>query len=294
MPATVQEEILHKKLRLYVIDADAVPEATGMGRRINTIMQTCFFALSGVLPRDEAIAAIKRAIQKTYGKRGETVVQMNFGAVDQALAHLHEVKIPSQATSQIQVRPPVPSEAPDFVQRVTARILAGEGDLLPVSALPVDGTFPTGTAQWERRNIALEIPVWDEEICIQCGKCVLVCPHAVIRAKIFKPEALSGAPAAFKTAKPRWKEYEQLRYSLQVSPEDCTGCGLCVQICPVKSKSEVKHRAINMEPQAPLRQQEAANWSFFSSLPEADRDPLHLGQVKDVQLLQPLFGVSGA
>jgi pyruvate-ferredoxin/flavodoxin oxidoreductase len=294
LPATVQEQILQKKLRLYVIDADAVAEATGMGRRINTIMQTCFFALSGVLPRDEAIAAIKRAIQKTYGKRGETVVQMNFAAVDQALAHLHEVKIPSQATSQIQVRPPVPSEAPDFVQRVTARILAGEGDLLPVSALPVDGTFPTGTAQWERRNIALEIPVWDEEICIQCGKCVLVCPHAVIRAKLFKPEALSDAPPTFKTAKPRWKEYEQLRYSLQVAPEDCTGCGLCVQICPVKSKSEAKHKAINMQAQAPLRQQEAANWSFFSSLPEADRDPLHLGQVKDVQLLQPLFEFSGA
>jgi pyruvate-ferredoxin/flavodoxin oxidoreductase len=294
MPATVQEQILEKKLRVYVIDADAVAEATGMGRRINTIMQTCFFALSGVLPRDEAIAAIKHAIQKTYGKRGEAVVQMNFAAVDQALAHLHEVEIPNQVTSQIEVRPPVPSEAPDFIQRVTARILAGEGDLLPVSALPVDGTFPTGTTQWEKRNIALEIPVWDEEICIQCGKCVLVCPHAVIRAKIFKPEALSGAPPAFKSAKPRWKEYEHLRYSLQVAPEDCTGCGLCVQICPVKSKSEVKHRAINMEPQAPLRQQEAANWSFFSSLPEADRDPLHLGQVKDVQLLQPLFEFSGA
>jgi pyruvate-ferredoxin/flavodoxin oxidoreductase len=294
LPATVQEQVLQKKLRLYVIDADAVAEATGMGRRINTIMQTCFFALSGVLPRDEAIAAIKRAIQKTYGKRGEAVVQMNFAAVDQALAHLHEVKVPNQVTSQIEVRPPVPSAAPDFVQRVTARILAGEGDLLPVSALPVDGTFPTGTTQWEKRNIALEIPVWDEEICIQCGKCVLVCPHAVIRAKIFKPEALSAAPPAFKSAKPRWKEYEHLRYSLQVAPEDCTGCGLCVQICPVKSKSEVKHRAINMEPQAPLRQQENANWSFFSSLPEADRHPLHLGQVKDVQLLQPLFEFSGA
>jgi len=294
LPARVQEEILQKKLRLFVIDADSVAEATGMGRRINTIMQTCFFALSGVLPREEAIAAIKRAIEKTYGKRGQTVVQMNFAAVDHALAHLHEVKVPEQVTSQIEIRPPVPSAAPDFVQRVTARILAGEGDLLPVSALPVDGTFPTGTTQWEKRNIALEIPVWDEEICIQCGKCVLVCPHAVIRAKIYKPEALSGAPPGFKSAKPRWKEFEHLRYSLQVAPEDCTGCSLCVQVCPAKSKSEVKHKAINMEPQAPLRTQEAANWDFFLSLPEANRDALHPALVKDVQLLQPLFEFSGA
>jgi pyruvate-ferredoxin/flavodoxin oxidoreductase len=294
LPAAVQEQILQKKLRLFVIDADAVAEATGMGRRINTIMQTCFFALSGVLPRDEAIAAIKRAIKKTYGKRGDAVVQMNFAAVDHALAHLHEVKVPNQATSRIEIRPPVPSAAPDFVQRVTARILAGEGDLLPVSALPVDGTFPTGTAQWEKRNIALEIPVWDEEICIQCGKCVLVCPHAVIRAKLYSPDALSGAPPAFKSAKPRWKEFEHLRYSLQVAPEDCTGCSLCVQVCPVKSKSEVKHKAINMHPQAPLREQESSNWNFFLSLPEADRETLHPGLVKDAQLLQPLFEFSGA
>jgi pyruvate-ferredoxin/flavodoxin oxidoreductase len=265
-----------------------------MGRRINTIMQTCFFALSGVLPREEAIRAIKRAIQKTYGKRGEAVVRMNYAAVDHALAHLHEVKIPKQVTSQVEIRPPVPSEAPDFVKRVTARILAGEGDLLPVSAFPVDGTFPTGTTQWEKRNIALEIPVWDEEICIQCGKCVLVCPHAVIRAKIYKPEPLSGAPPGFKSAKPRWKEFEHLRYTLQVAPEDCTGCSLCVQVCPAKSKSEVKHKAINMEPQAPLRQQEAANWDFFLSLPETDREALYPGLVKDVQLLHPLFEFSGA
>ncbi len=294
LPASVQEQILRKKLRLYVINADGVAEATGMGRRINTIMQTCFFALSGVLPREEAIACIKRAIEKTYGKRGEAVVKMNFAAVDQALAHLHEVKVPDKVTSELEVRPPVPAAAPDFVQRVTARILAGEGDLLPVSALPVDGTFPTGTAQWERRNIALEIPAWDEEICIQCGKCVLVCPHAVIRAKIFPPEATAGAPPTFKSVKARWKEYAHLNYSLQVAPEDCTGCGLCVQICPVKSKSEAKHKAINMVPQAPLRAPEAANWDFFLSLPEADREPLKMTQVKDSQLLQPLFEFSGA
>ena len=294
LPATVQQEILQKKLRLFVIDADSVAQATGMGRRINTIMQTCFFALSGVLPREEAIAAIKHAIKKTYGKRGDQVVQKNFEAVDSALAHLHEVKIPLEATSRLEIRPPVSAAAPDFVQRITARILAGEGDLLPVSALPVDGTFPTGTAQWEKRDIALEIPVWDEELCIQCGKCVLVCPHSVIRAKIFQPEAAAGAPPGFKSAKPRWKEFEHLRYILQVAPEDCTGCSLCVQVCPAKSKSEVKHRAINMEPQASLRAQEAANWDFFLGLPEANREDLSLGLVKDVQLLQPLFEFSGA
>ena len=294
IPASVQEEILEKKLRVFVIDADAVAQAAGMGRRINTIMQTCFFALSGVLPREEAIAAIKRAIQKTYGKRGEAVVRKNYEAVDQALAHLHAVIVPREATSRIEVRPPVCAAAPAFVQKVTARILAGEGDLLPVSALPVDGTFPTSTAQWEKRDIALEIPVWDEELCIQCGKCVLACPHSVIRAKIFSPDAAAGAPPAFKSAKPRWKEFEHWRYSLQVAPEDCTGCALCVQVCPAKSKSEVKHKAINMQPQAPLRRQEAANWEFFLGLPEANRDGLHMGQVKDVQLLQPLFEFSGA
>ncbi len=294
LPASVQVEILHKKLRLFVIDADSVAQATGMGRRINTIMQTCFFALSGVLPREEAISAIKKAIKKTYGKRGDAVVQKNFDAVDQALANLHEVKDLQEATSKLSIRPPVPSAAPDFVQKVTARILAGEGDLLPVSALPVDGTFPTATAQWEKRDIALEIPAWDEDLCIQCGKCVLVCPHSVIRAKIFEPQAATGAPPGFKSAKPRWKEFEHLRYVLQVAPEDCTGCSLCVQVCPAKSKSEVKHKAINMVPQAPLRQQEAANWEYFLSLPEANRDGLHLGLVKDVQLLQPLFEFSGA
>ena len=294
LPVTGQEEIIQKTLRLYVIDADAVAAAAGMGRRINTIMQTCFFALSGVLPREEAIAAIKRAIKKTYGKRGESLVQKNFEAVDSALAHLHEVKVPLHSAGTIEVRPPVPSAAPDFVQRVTARILAGEGDLLPVSALPVDGTFPTGTAQWEKRDIALEIPVWDENLCIQCGKCVLVCPHAVIRAKLFPPESASGAPHGFKSAKPKWKEFEHLRYILQVAPEDCTGCSLCVQVCPAKSKSEVKHKAINMEPQAPIRQQEAANWDYFLGLPETNREDLSLGLVKDVQLLQPLFEFSGA
>ncbi len=294
LPNSVQQEIIAKKLRLFVIDADTVAEGAGMGRRINTIMQTCFFAISGVLPREEAIAAIKKAIKKTYLKRGEAVVQKNFAAVDAALAHLNEVKVPSRATSRLKVEPPVPAAAPDFVQRVTARIIAGEGDLLPVSALPVDGTFPMGTAQWEKRNIALEIPVWDEQLCIQCGKCVLVCPHAVIRAKIYQPDALAKAPSTFKSAKPKWKEFEQLRYTLQVAPEDCTGCSLCVQVCPAKSKAEIKHKAINMEPQVPLRVPERENWEFFLALPETDPEQLKMSQVKDVQLLQPLFEFSGA
>ncbi|HVP52078.1 MAG TPA: pyruvate:ferredoxin (flavodoxin) oxidoreductase, partial [Terriglobales bacterium] len=294
LPISMQQELLDKKLKLFVINADSVAEEVGMGRRINTIMQTCFFAISGVLPREEAIGAIKKAIEKTYKKRGEAVVQKNFAAVDSTLAHLHEVKLPTQATSKLHMEAPVPAAAPDFVQKVTARIIAGEGDLLPVSALPVDGTFPTGTAQWEKRNIALEIPVWDEPLCIQCGKCVLVCPHSVIRAKIYDPVLLGKAPTTFKSAKPKWKEFENLRYTLQVAPEDCTGCSLCVEICPAKSKTEVKHKAINMVPQAPLRAPERENWEFFLSLPEANREQLKPGQVKDVQLFQPLFEFSGA
>jgi pyruvate-ferredoxin/flavodoxin oxidoreductase len=294
LPVPVQQEILDKRLKLYVIDADSVAQAVGMGRRINTIMQTCFFALSGVLPREDAIAAIKAAIRKSYGKRGEAVVEMNFAAVDGTLERLYEVQVPTQVTGRIAMRPPVSAAAPEFVQKVTARMLAGEGDLLPVSALPVDGTFPTGTARWEKRNLALEIPVWDEALCIQCGKCVLVCPHSVIRAKIYEPAALAAAPAGFKSAKPWWKEYDQLRYTLQVAPEDCTGCGLCVEICPAKSKSEVKHKAINMTPQPPLREQEAKNWDFFLNLPDANLETLHTSQVKDAQLLEPLFEFSGA
>ncbi len=294
LPRTVQEQIIRKKLRLFVIDAYQVAKDTGMGVRINTIMQTCFFAISGVLPRAEAIAAIKHAIEKTYGKRGEAVVKKNFAAVDAALDHLHEVKVPGQVTSTFDIRRPVPVEAPEFVQKVTAKIVAGDGDLLPVSAFPVDGTFPSATAQWERRNIALEIPVWDEGLCIQCGKCVLVCPHAVIRAKVYEPALLAKAPATFKSTAARWKEFKDLKYTLQVAPEDCTGCALCVQVCPVKSKTEVRHKAINMEPQPPIREPEGENWSFFLALPEMDRRVLNLSQVKDVQLLRPLFEFSGA
>ncbi|MCZ2075376.1 MAG: pyruvate:ferredoxin (flavodoxin) oxidoreductase [Bryobacterales bacterium] len=294
LPSKVQQQIISKKLRFYVIDGYTVARETGMGARINTIMQTCFFAISGVLPREEAIAAIKDSIKKTYGRRGEAVVQKNFAAVDSALDHLHEVQVPAQVTSAFEMRPPVPAAAPAFVQDVLATIIAGEGDTLPVSKLPIDGTFPTGTAKWEKRNIALEIPVWDEKLCIQCGKCVLVCPHAVIRAKIFESDKLMGAPETFKAVPARWREFKDLKYTLQVAPEDCTGCGLCVDVCPVKDKTTPKRKAVNMEPQPPLREQEAANWEFFLGLPELDRKLLNTGQVKDVQILEPLFEFSGA
>jgi pyruvate-ferredoxin/flavodoxin oxidoreductase len=294
LPRKTQETILQKKLQFYVIDGTTVARETGMGNRLNTIMQTCFFAISGVLPPEEAIAQIKKSIKKTYGKRGDAVVQQNFAAVDAAVAALHQVKVPEKACATFDILPMLPREAPTFVHDVLGEMAAGRGDLLPVSALPPGGTFPTATSQWEKRNIAQMIPVWDEELCIQCGKCVLVCPHAVIRAKVFDGALLANAPATFKTAKPKWKGMDQELYSLQVAPEDCTGCRVCVEICPVKSKSEAKHKAINMEMQAPLREAEAKNWSFFESLPTVNRDRLSHTQVKDIQLLDPLFEFSGA
>ena len=294
VPRQVQETIIKKKLRFYVIDGYSVARAAGMGSRINTIMQTCFFAISGVLPREEAITAIKKAISDTYGKRGEAVVQKNYAAVDAALAHMHEVKVPAKVTALFDMLPAVSPQAPKFVRDVLGTIVTGNGDSLPVSAMPIDGTFPTGTAMWEKRNIAKEIPVWDEALCIQCGKCVLVCPHAVIRAKVYDSSLLKDAPESFKSSKPRWREFETLKYTLQVAPEDCTGCKLCVEVCPAKSKSEVKHKAINMQDQAPLRKPESANWEFFLSLPEFDRNKLAHTQVKDSQLLEPLFEFSGA
>jgi len=297
IPDTAQRHIIEKKLRFFVIDAVKVAKESGMGGRINTVMQACFFSISGVLPRETAIEAIKYAIKKTYGKRGESVVLKNYAAVDAALENLHEVKVPDAVTSRIGLRPPVPAAAPEFVQRVSAAIIAGHGDSLPVSALPVDGTWPTGTSQWEKRNIALQIPVWDKELCIQCGKCVVVCPHAVIRSKVYEPAYHNGdgeAPTAFKSVPARWREFPNMRYTLQVAPEDCTGCELCVQICPVKSKSEAKHKAINMEPQEPLREQERANWEYFQSIPDPNRQAVNPALVKDTQLLQPLFEFSGA
>ena len=294
LPRLVQRQIIEKKLKFYVIDGYEVGRQTGMGGRINTIMQTCFFAISGVLPREEAIAAIKYTIKKTYGKRGEKVVAMNNAAVDAALDHLHEVKVPPAVSSTFDLRPYVPAAAPEFVQKVIARIVAGEGDELPVSLMPIDGTYPTATAQWERRNIALEIPAWDENLCIQCGKCVLVCPHAVIRAKVYDEKCLAGAPPTFKAVPARWKDMKDRKYTLQVAPEDCTGCALCIEACPAKNKSEVKLRAINMVAQPPIRESEAANWEFFLGIPETDRAALSPAQVKDVQLLRPLFEFSGA
>ncbi|MGQ9501539.1 MAG: pyruvate:ferredoxin (flavodoxin) oxidoreductase [Anaerolineae bacterium] len=295
LPREVQQDIIEKKLRFYVIDAYEVARRTGMGGRINTIMQTCFFAISGVLPPDQAIAAIKETIRKTYGKRGEEVVQRNFNAVDQALANLHEVKVPDKVTSTFTRRPPMPEDAPPFVRDVLGAIVAGEGDRLPVSAMPVDGTFPTATTRYEKRNIALEIPVWEPDLCIQCGKCVFVCPHAVIRAKIYDPAYLVKAPPTFRSTAAKFKEVSKdMRYTLQVAPEDCTGCALCVEACPAKDKTQVGRKAINMAPQPPIRAQERENWEFFLSLPEVEPGKFNFNMVKNVQLLQPLFEFSGA
>jgi len=246
LPRHIQKQLIDKKMKLFVIDAYDVAKKTGMGSRVNTIMQTCFFAISGVLPKEEAIKAIKYSIQKTYGKKGEAVVQKNYQAVDQTLANLFEVKIPSGVTSTIEMPPVVSDQAPDFVKNVLAKIIAGDGDQLPVSAMPNDGTFPTATAQWEKRNIALEIPVWEMDICIQCNKCSLVCPHAAIRTKVFDPAKLTSAPANFKSMDYKGPEYKGMKYTIQGAPEDCTGCTLCVEVCPAKSKKDPAKKAINM------------------------------------------------
>ena len=292
LPREVQEQIIAKGLRFYVIDAYEVAKHTGMGVRINTIMQTCFFAISGVLPRDEAIAKIKGAIRKTYGMKGEDVVEKNFQAVDETLANLHEVAVPGKVTAT-RTRPPIVSEAaPEFVKKVEAPMMALKGDELPVSALPADGTYPTGTTRWEKRNIALEIPVWDPQLCIQCTKCSFVCPHAAIRAKIYDPQLLQSAPATFKSADAKGKDWKGKKFTIQVAPEDCTGCGLCIETCPAKSKSEPGRKAIHLEPQIPLRDQERDNWEFFLGLPYPDPATLKT-DVKGSQLRQPLFEFSG-
>jgi pyruvate-ferredoxin/flavodoxin oxidoreductase len=294
LPREVQDAILTKKLRFFAIDAYALAKGAGMGTRINTIMQTCFFAIAGLLPQDEAIAHIKKSIEKTYGKRGPEVVRRNCEVVDQALAHLHQVRVPD-AVSTNRSRPPLVSErAPDFVQRVTAVMLAGKGDLLPVSAFPIDGTWPVATAKWEKRNIALEIPVWDSKVCIQCNQCALVCPHAAIRAKVYDDEALADAPPTFKSTPYRGNEHKGKRYTIQVAPEDCTGCTLCVNVCPAKDRTNPKHKAIDMHPQAPLRDDERVNYDFFLALPEADRTAIAKLDHKSSQFLEPLFEYSGA
>jgi len=294
LPREMQTALIAKKAKFYVIDAYQVARDTGMGSRMNTIMQTCFFAISKVLPRDEAIEAIRQSIRDTYGKKGEEIVQKNLKAVDETLAHLFEVTVPDSVTSQTEMPAPFAAEAPKFERDVLGVIYAGHGDDLPVSAFPADGTFPTGTAKWEKRNIALEIPVWDTKTCIQCGKCTMVCPHAVIRVKVYDSSQLESAPPTFKSADARDREWAGQKYTIQVAPEDCTGCGICVDICPAKNKSETRLKAINMVPQPPLRAPESENWKFFLQIPELDRRKIKAGTIRQQQIQEPLFEFSGA
>lgn len=299
LPVEVQRSIREKQVQCYIIDAHRVAREGGMAGRINTIMQTCFFALSNVLPREDAIERIKESIRKTYSKRGEAVLQKNFQMVDAALAHLNHLIVPAEGNTQsddqiIHRRLPVAAGAPAFVREVLVPIIAGEGDSLPVSALPIDGTYPSGTARWEKRNIAQEIPVWDADLCIQCGKCVMVCPHAAIRMKVYSPTELHEAPATFKAVDARYKEFPGMKYTLQVSPEDCTGCTLCVEACPATARQQHEHKAITMAPQPPLREQEAENWAFFDGLSGVAIQKLNRAAIKNAQLQEPLFEFSGA
>ncbi len=295
IPNEVQQQIIEKKLNFYVIDGYKVANDVGLGVRINTIMQTCFFKISGILPEDEAIKQIKAFIQKSFGQKGQEILDKNFAAVDQAIGHLTKVDYPNQATSKLHKKAIVPEGAPEFINEVTAEIIAGNGDEIPVSKMPIDGTFPVGTTKWEKRNIALEIPEWDKEVCIQCGKCSLICPHAVIRMNAYPESELKDAPANFKSTQAKGKEWDEgTMFTLQVAPEDCTGCGLCVQTCPAKNKKEEGKKAINMVTQAPVREQEVENWNFFLKLPNPDRSKLKTNTVKGSQFLEPLFEFSGA
>ncbi len=295
IPKKVQQQIIDKKLKFYSIDAYKVARDNGMGTRINTVMQTCFFAISDILPKKEAIRLIKEAIEKAYGSKGEEILQSNYAAVDNSLENLFEIEVPSKATSEIGMRPAVAGEAPEYVQQVIAEIIAGNGDSLPVSAFEPDGTFPTGTTKWEKRNIAQEIPVLEPDICIQCGKCMMVCPHAVIRMKAFDGELLADAPETFKYMDARGREWpDNTKISIQVSPEDCTACELCVEVCPAKDRKQVGRKALNMEGIQPLLEQEKENWDFFLTIPEYDRSKLKKETIKGSQFLQPLFEFSGA
>ncbi|HUF01191.1 MAG TPA: pyruvate:ferredoxin (flavodoxin) oxidoreductase [Gaiellaceae bacterium] len=294
LPLEAQEQIVGRRLRLFVVDASRVARETGLGKRVNTVLQTCFFALADILPPAEAIASIKDAIRATYAKRGEAVLERNFAAVDRALEGLHEVEVPVHATSSIRRREPVPASAPDFVREVTGPLIAGRGDELPVGAFPVDGTFPTGTARFEKRSLAAEIPIWDPSICIDCAKCALVCPHAAIRMKVFAPEALEDAPAGFLSKEWRARDLPGMRMTIQVAPEDCTGCGICVDTCPARSKEEAKHKSIDMEPKDEHLEVERRRYDFFLSIPEIDRSLVDPATVKGSQMLEPLFEFSGA
>ncbi len=294
LPRQTQAQIIEKRLRFFVIDALKVAKASGMGGRINTVMQVCFFAISGVLPKGEAIGAIKHSIEKTYAKKGEEVIAMNVKAVDNTLENLFEVKVPATVNSELSLAAAVPANAPIFVRNVLGAMIARKGDSLPVSAMPVDGTYPSGTTQYEKRNLAQEIPVWDPDICIQCGKCAMVCPHAVIRIKAYDPAVLIDVPETFKHTGARDTDWKSLEYSIQVSPEDCTGCGICVDVCPAKNKSALNQKALNMREQPPLREQENVNWDYFLKLPETDRSLIKNTSIRQQQVQQPLFEFSGA
>ena len=294
LPRIVQEHLISRQAKLYTIDAYKVAQASGMGQRINTIMQACFFAISGVLPRQEAVEKIKQSIRETYGKKGDEVVNQNIQAVENTLANLHEVAIGSVADSKKELRPPIVGEAPEFVCNVLAKIIAGEGDEIPVSALPADGTYPLGTSRFEKRNLAEEIPVWEPELCIECGKCAMVCPHAAIRAKVYDPNYLEHAPRTFKCIDAKGTSWEGMKYTIQVAPEDCTGCEICVHVCPARDKENPERKALNMHVQAPLRETEIDNWNFFVNIPEFDRNRINVRLIKEQQLQQPLFEFSGA
>ena len=294
LPRCAQAHILNKKLKVYTINANKVAEETGMGGRINTIMQTCFFHISGILPSDEAIALIKKAIKKTYGKKGDAVVEQNYKAVDASVANLHPVNVEGKSvTSTKEIQAPVPANAPEFVKKITGELIAGHGDKLPVSVFPEDGTYPTATSQYEKRNVALHVPSWDPSLCIQCGKCSIVCPHAAIRLKIYDPSKLEGAPATFKSADAK-PPYKGMKATVQCYVEDCAGCGACAEICPAKSKDDPAKKALTMVPQLPLRETGAKEVAFFEKLPDQDRTKLNVGTVKGSQLLRPLFEFSGA
>ncbi|MEI7749303.1 MAG: pyruvate:ferredoxin (flavodoxin) oxidoreductase, partial [Chlorobiaceae bacterium] len=294
LPKIVQEHLIRKEAKLYTIDAYKVAIASGMGQRINTIMQACFFAISGVLPREEAVEKIKTSIRQTYGKKGDDVVNQNIQAVDNTLSNLHQVIIGAVADSAKKLRQPIVGEAPDFVCNVLAKIISGEGDNIPVSELPVDGTYPTGTSKFEKRNLADEIPVWEPELCIQCAKCTLVCPHAAIRAKVYDQKYIGNAPRTFKSAEAKGNSWEGMKYTIQIAPEDCTGCEVCAHVCPARDKNTPGKRALNMNPQPPLRETEVDNWNYYLNIPDFDRNNINLKLIKEQQLQVPLFEFSGA